>query len=291
MTDEIKEDFLEVDSKIPGQNYVCLSFVSPNKILKEKEIFYSTKFLDYIINNKDQTTQDIREKMLNKDISVNYNNIAKIYDDWKYTRTEGLEAEFFELNNYKTTMRGIKVRGVYDTHKEASVKAQTLRRKDPSFNIFIGQVGFWLPWDPECESVSEQEYQENQLNELVQKYKENLNCRDDLYEQDKNERVEKAKKEITVKKELIRSQTESFIPEHNEDDIKNIEKLRTIVDESDKLYYDNLKKNKESPTVETVESDSQEKSESESEATENFKVESMESLEKEDPWLNRKKEV
>jgi hypothetical protein len=240
MTDEIKEDFLEVDSKIPGQNYVCLSFVSPNKILKEKEIFYSTKFLDYIINNKDQTTQDIREKMLNKDISVNYNNIAKIYDDWKYTRTEGLEAEFFELNNYKTTMRGIKVRGVYDTHKEASVKAQTLRRKDPSFNIFIGQVGFWLPWDPECESVSEQEYQENQLNELVQKYKENLNCRDDLYEQDKNERVEKAKKEITVKKELIRSQTESFIPEHNEDDIKNIEKLRTIVDESDKLYYDNL---------------------------------------------------
>ena len=159
MTEEIKEDFLEVDSKIPGQNYVCLSFVSPNKILKEKEIFYSTKFIDYIFNDNDQTTQDIREKMLNKEIPVNYNNIAKIYEDWKYTRNEGLEAEFFELNNYKTTMRGIKVRGVYDTHKEASIKAQTLRRKDPSFNIFIGQVGFWLPWDPECESVAEQEYQ------------------------------------------------------------------------------------------------------------------------------------
>lgn len=284
MTEEIKEDFLEVDSKIPGQNYVCLSFVSPNKILKEKEIFYSTKFLDYIFNDKDQTTQDIREKMLNKDISVNYNNIGKIYEDWKYTRTEGLEAEFFELNNYKTTMRGIKVRGVYDTHKEASVKAQTLRRKDPSFNIFIGQVGFWLPWDPECESVAEQEYQENQLNELVQKYKENLNCRDDLYEQVKNERVEKAKKEISVKKELIRSQTEVFIPENNEDDIKNIEKLRTIVDESDKLYYDNLKKNKQSE-----ESEEEASADTKKEA-ENFKVESMESLEKEDPWLNRKKE-
>jgi len=285
MTEEIKEDFLEVDSKIPGQNYVCLSFVSPNKILKEKEIFYSTKFLDYIFNDKDQTTQDIREKMLNKEIPVNYNNIAKIYEDWKYTRNEGLEAEFFELNDYKTTMRGIKVRGVYDTHKEASIKAQTLRRKDPSFNIFIGQVGFWLPWDPECESVAEQEYQENQLNELVQKYKENLNCRDDLYEQVKNERVEKAKKEISVKKELIRSQNEVFVPENNEDDIKNIEKLRTIVDESDKLYYDNLKKHKQSEENAEAEVNADTKTESE-----NFKVESMESLEKEDPWMNRKKE-
>ena len=30
---EIKEDFLEVDPKIPGQNFVCLSFVSPEKVL------------------------------------------------------------------------------------------------------------------------------------------------------------------------------------------------------------------------------------------------------------------
>ena len=29
--EKIKEDFLEVDQPIPGQNYVCLSFVSPEK--------------------------------------------------------------------------------------------------------------------------------------------------------------------------------------------------------------------------------------------------------------------
>jgi hypothetical protein len=68
------------------------------------------------------------------------------------------------------TLTGLKVRGVYDTHKEASVRAQVLRRKDPSFNVFVGQVGYWLPWDPECESIAEQEFQENQLNELVKKY-------------------------------------------------------------------------------------------------------------------------
>jgi hypothetical protein len=37
MTEDIKEDFLEVDQKIPGQNYVCLSFVSPDNFLKKKD--------------------------------------------------------------------------------------------------------------------------------------------------------------------------------------------------------------------------------------------------------------
>ena len=32
---EIKEDFLEVDPSIPGQKYTCISFVSPDKIIKQ----------------------------------------------------------------------------------------------------------------------------------------------------------------------------------------------------------------------------------------------------------------
>jgi hypothetical protein len=170
MSSEIKEDFLEVDSKIPGQNYVCLSFVSPEKLLKKKELYFVTKFLDYLVNDPTQSVQDIREKILNKETTIDYDNVKQLYEDWKYLKNEDIEHEFYELNDYKTTMRGIKVRGVYDTCKEATVRAQVLRRKDPSFNVFVGQVGYWLPWDPECETVPEQEYQEGQLNELVKKY-------------------------------------------------------------------------------------------------------------------------
>ena len=321
MTEDIKEDFLEVDQKIPGQNYVCLSFVSPDNFLKKKEVFYATKFLDYIMNDQERLVQDIREKMINKETSITYDNVEKIYEDWKYSRTEGLDAEFYELSDYRTSMRGIKVRGVYDSYKEASVRAQVLRRRDPSFNVFVGQVGYWLPWDPECESVPEQEYQEGQLNELVKKYKENLNNRDDLYEQVKNERIEKAKREVNAKKEMLKSQNEMNVPENNdEENTKNIEQLRNIVDESDKLYYDNLKKaSAEEVTPEEAssqEASSQEKSSQEASSQEasseivppevyheeisinessadkdtlnNFKVESMESLESDDPWLNRK---
>lgn len=34
-------DLLEEDKPIAGQKFVCVSFVSPDKILKQKEIFFS----------------------------------------------------------------------------------------------------------------------------------------------------------------------------------------------------------------------------------------------------------
>jgi hypothetical protein len=284
MTEEIKEDFLEVDPKIPGQNYVCLSFVSPEKIIKQKEVYFMTKFLDYLVNDQEQIVQDIRTKILNKEIVTNYETMGKLYGDWKYSKTSILETEFHELNDFKTSMRGLKVRGVYDSHKEASVRAHVLRRKDPSFNVFIGQVGYWLPWDPECETVPEQEYQESQLNDLVKNYKDNLDNRDVLYEQEKNDRIEKAKREVLARKEKAKTESEIPIvePTNEEEAIKNIEELRNIVDESDKLYYENLKKNENSSNKSV--------DDSKPEDINNFKAESMGSLENDDPWLNRKKE-
>jgi uncharacterized protein YjbI with pentapeptide repeats len=357
MEEQPKEDFLEVDPKIPGQNYVCLSFVSPEKVMKQKEVFFTSKFMDYIFNDEnDLYSKDIRAKFLNKEVKPTYEAIKTMYEDWKYTRTTDLEAEFHEINDFKTTMRGMKVRGVYDSHKEANVRAQILRRKDPSFNVFVGQVGYWLPWDPECESVPTQEYQEGMLNDLVKQYKENLTSKDELYEQVKNEKIEKAKKEINERKEALRAQNEMKVtPDDNKEDVENIEKLREIINESDKLFYENLKKEQaekngvtsnmdvETPdnkktdskltfdefgdyvtsnlgegdsitieqvitaldtatldtatldtamldtaTLDTATLDTATLDTADSKLEESFKVESMENLESEDPWIQRK---
>ena len=43
-SEQLVEDFLENDQPIPGQNYVCLSFVSPNSIIEKKEQFYMEEF-------------------------------------------------------------------------------------------------------------------------------------------------------------------------------------------------------------------------------------------------------
>ena len=45
MPEDKKVDYLEVDDPIPGQNYVCLSFVSPEELIESKEAFKVSKFL------------------------------------------------------------------------------------------------------------------------------------------------------------------------------------------------------------------------------------------------------
>ena len=41
-------DLLDEDKPIAGQKFVCLSFVSPEKILKQKEMFYFDNFFKTI---------------------------------------------------------------------------------------------------------------------------------------------------------------------------------------------------------------------------------------------------
>ena len=36
---DVEEDYLDVDKPLPGQNYYCISFVSPEKVLEQKELF------------------------------------------------------------------------------------------------------------------------------------------------------------------------------------------------------------------------------------------------------------
>ncbi len=267
--DNVKEDFLEVDPKIPGQNYVCMSFVSPENVIKQKELYFMTKFLQHFFYDKSLPSVDLRNKIQNKDVKLDYDGVKTIFEDWKYAKSQELESEFFEKNDFHTSMRGLKIRGTYDSYREATVRAQVLRKKDPSFNVFIGQVGYWLPWDPAAEQIQEQEYQENMLNDLVKKYKENLENRDVLYEQVKQERIQKAKKEVNQKKEIEKAETTMNVIENTEESTKNINELREIVDEADKLFYENQKK--------TMQGEEQQHHD-------------MSKLEEEDPWMQHKKQ-
>jgi len=60
----------------------------------------------------------------------------------------------------------------------------------------VGQVGFWLPWDPEPSEVPDQEYADDQLNQLMKKYKENESQRDEFYESMKRDRIGAAKPRV-----------------------------------------------------------------------------------------------
>ena len=54
----VTEDFLEADDAIRGQNYVCLSFVSPEDVLKNKELFFMQKFLKKLVKENNINLED-----------------------------------------------------------------------------------------------------------------------------------------------------------------------------------------------------------------------------------------
>lgn len=310
---ELNEDFLSVDNRIPGQNFCCISFLSPEKVMKNKEVFFVTKFLHHVFNSQDRVYSDVRQKMQDTK-NITYNYINELYNDWKFNKNNDLELEFSEVNDYATSMRGVKVRGTYETLREAKKRAQLLQKRDRNFNVFVGQVGYWLPWDPEANDVEEQEYQEGRLNELMKKYQENADNRDFMYEQDKEDRLKKAREEVRRRKdeaERVRREEKEREPLRLDNvDIatEKIGELREILDEVDenvyetekakmeaeKARFEKEKRENEPLKIEEIQSelekDIKEETENLGETLNNFKSETVESLDKMDPWMQRKME-
>ena len=256
--DTAKEVYLEADKEIPGQHYVALSFISPQKVLKNKDLFFFTEFLknyeiDYKIKSTEgfvmsevqkvqeaasrvqdvvenallkkdkmvdlsgalqvladlsgalQVIKDVRRELttdIAEDMSVYVKSkvadfresaVKEAYETFLFKNRKRLDDEFFAKNDFRTTVQGVKVRGVYDTYNEAIHRCKTLQKIDPSFNVYVGQVGFWLPWDPEPHDIADQEYADDQLNTLMKKYKENEQKRDELYTEHKILRMGEAK--------------------------------------------------------------------------------------------------
>ena len=167
--EEEKVDYLDVDPPLPGQNYACLSFVSPDDTIKEKETFVMKKFLQNLISDK------------NIDFEEEYENFC-------FNNRTDLETEFDKKNDYKCSTRGVKIRGTYESYKEAQLRAQVLQKLNNSHNVFVGQVGYWLPWDPNADNIEDQEYGEDELNELMKSYKENQQKKDIHYKEQVNDR-------------------------------------------------------------------------------------------------------
>ena len=265
---ELVEDFLEVDQPVPGQNFVCLSFISNQKILKKKEPFFCKEFLKYYMKElRQQKNPELLDPEKFTPEFVDRTNVDEMYEDFLYKNEEQLSQKFSEMNDYQTSVNGIKIRGTYDTRREADVRAKVLQKRDPNFHVFVGQVGYWLPWDPNPDNIRDQEYANDQLNTLMKKYMENREHRDEMYAMETEARKKSAREE-NRKREYYRNKTD----EEEKDAKDNIDKLREIADEKDRLYSQMMDSNK----PEAV--------------TEEKKEDGLDNSKYADPWMERKAE-
>ena len=96
-------------------------------------------------------------------------------------------------------IRGLKIRGVYADREDADKRAKELQEIDPDFHVFVGEIGKWLPWDPDPSQAKDEVYQEKELNDLMKEYKNNLSKAKTVQEQRKVEMLKKAAAEENTK--------------------------------------------------------------------------------------------
>ena len=199
-----ERDYLDEDKPIRGQNYCLVSFLSPEDILKEKEVYYFSRFIDKFGKDMKTLLDGIETKYpdsaelvktirSNHDYIFSANDLDSQYKFFKDTNSHEIETDFHKENDFKTSMRGIKIRGVFDTMEEAKSRSEFIKRQDSKFDIYICQVGCWCPWSPNPNDLTDQEYSETQLNTLMKQYKQNMDSKDELFEQRKADLMAKSK--------------------------------------------------------------------------------------------------
>ena len=62
-------------------------------------------------------------------------------------------------------------------------------------------VVHWLPWDPNADKVADEVFQNSQLNDMMEKYQENNVNRDIFYEEQKRDKIKAAQEEVRKAKE------------------------------------------------------------------------------------------
>ena len=200
-------DYLDQDPDIRGQKYVCVSFISPEDVILQKEVYFFHKFLGHFSKDLTEFFDTMKEKYsgdtsvseMIKGLKQRYdyvfapNELQETYNFFKQSNNDKLESEYFEKNKFQTSIRGIKIRGAYETFPEAQKRAEGIRKFDNKFDVYVAEMGCWCPWAPHPETISDVEYSNTQLNTLMKKYKENMDNKDEMYRIRKDEMVKEVK--------------------------------------------------------------------------------------------------
>lgn len=91
---------------------------------------------------------------------------------------------------------GIKIRGVFETYEEAKMRSEQLQKLDKHHNIFVGEVGKWLPFNVDIATMETEDdpvYREQALNQYMKAYKDCLK-EEEVEEKERKEQTLKANK-------------------------------------------------------------------------------------------------
>jgi hypothetical protein len=207
-------DLCDEDPSIAGQKFACMSFVSPEKILKKREVYLFDQFIkqwefsksmekyfefihfisaNYGINVEELITS-FNEFIKEEGDKLRKSGIEDDYKNFMDKEEDKLNEKFSREHAFQTSVRGLKIRGVFPSQEEAEMKCKKLREQDPNHDIFVGPVGVWVPWDPDAYKTGRVEHLEEELNAL---HKEKIKNQE-LAKKEFEERVRETKKKAIM---------------------------------------------------------------------------------------------
>ena len=186
-------DVLDEDKPLAGQKFSCISFLSPEKIIKAREIFSFEQFLKqwdlskslecfthflhflafkYSLNF-DALNVDVQEFCKEEKDKLCVSTLEDDYKNFLDTNEADLDSKYNKLHGFQTSVRAVKIRGSYPTQEEAELRCKMVREVDPNHDVYVGPVGMWLPFHPEAYKTGRVEYLEEELNQLMHEKRNN----------------------------------------------------------------------------------------------------------------------
>ena len=207
-------DLCDEDPPLAGQKFACMSFVSPDKILKKREVYLFNQFIKnwefsksmeryfefihfiaFKYNLKVETLiTDFNEFVKEETDKLKKSGIEDDYKNFLDKQEDKLNEAFNREHAFQTSVRGLKIRGVYSTQDEAEERCKKMREHDPNHDIYVGPVGVWVPWDPDAYKTGRVEHLEEELNAL---HKEKLK-NEEMAKKEFEERVRETKKKAIM---------------------------------------------------------------------------------------------
>lgn len=181
-------DLCDEDPVIPSQKFVCLSFISPDKIIKQREHYMFEKFVQQWEYTKtvekfsdflnfmsfkynlqlNDVVNDYKEFVTEEKAKLKSYEITDDYANFMDRNGDKLTDEFNAKHKFQTSVRGFKFRGAFPTQEAAEDRCKKLRETDPHHDIFVGTGFAWMPWDPDAYKTGRVEFMEEELNQLHQ---------------------------------------------------------------------------------------------------------------------------
>lgn len=93
-------------------------------------------------------------------------------------------------SNQKNKTCAVKIKAVFESVEEAQIHAKKLQKEDSVFDIYLVEMGKWLPIPPDAEHIDSQVYQDGMLNDIIKSHVDEKERARHFFEERKQELVD-----------------------------------------------------------------------------------------------------